>query len=195
MLTRTLARTLTFTLFALTFAGAAHAQDTSRTASADRDVPADNGRSNKQVATIGRSKPFGLGVVLGEPTALSGKLYLQRAHALDMAFAVGPGPGTDVDVYGHLVYLIHPSVIAREPGFNLGWHVGAGGVAHDGPYWAYDRFGPDDDLALGVRTPIGLDFDLKDVPLQIFGDVALDTYIVPATTVDLGASVGVRYYF
>ena len=175
----------------------AFAQSSERTARATRsDTTADSvGRVQSAGGTqIGTRRKFGLGVSLGDPTALSGKLYLQRHHGIDMALAFGPGPDPDLDVYAHAVYLVTPSILAREPGFELSWHLGAGGVVHDSPGWARDRFGPDH-VAVGVRTPLGQDLDINEIPRQVFGDLAIDTYVVPATTVDLGAALGIRYYF
>jgi hypothetical protein len=40
-----------------------------------------------------------------------------------------------------------------------------------------------------------LDFNLAHAPLQFFGDVAANTYIVPQTAIDLGAALGLRVYF
>lgn len=141
--------------------------------------------------------PFGLGVVLGQPTGLSGKVYLDpRTHALDFAVASTPWAG----VYSHLTYLWHPSVIASGSNVDVEWHVGVGGLVWT-KSWLYDRDrrGPwwarDGDVALGVRVPIGLDVNLGDPRLQFFGDIAVTAIAVPAPAPGVDAAVGARYYF
>jgi hypothetical protein len=143
---------------------------------------------------IGYRRSVGIGGMIGDPTAITAKFYVGRHNALDTALAFGPE--TDW-MYVHLVYLWHPSVLAREPGFDLDWHIGVGGVVTNSPYdrwWWYDHYRYDEPV-IGVRTPIGLDFNLARAPLQFFGDVAANTYIVPETAIDLGAALGLRVYF
>lgn len=152
-----------------------------------------------RASEIGQSgHPFGLGIMLGYPTAISGKYYLGgRANALDFAVASASYRwGERGGAYVHLTYLWHPSVLTSEPGFDLTWHFGVGGVVWS-RYWGIR--GRDEvwygDTAAGVRVPIGLDFDLNQVRLQFFGDIAGHVFIAPGVFIDIAASIGGRYYF
>jgi hypothetical protein len=138
------------------------------------------------------TRPFGLGIILGEPTGLSAKLYLGGPrNAVDFALAF--------DTYGtnrggwfwfHATYLIHPSVLAAGSGVEVPWHVGVGG------YVISDQFRDNQDRdVLGVRVPIGVDVNLTEFPLQFFGDISLDVDLIPATDIGLGLGIGARYYF
>ena len=94
---------------------------------------------------VGTARTFGLGVQLFEPTALIGKLFLDRNDALD--FGVGfwgygrcynnNGPYTcyNGNQYFsiHFDYLYEESIV--DTAVRLDWHVGAGGrMAFDSYY-------------------------------------------------------------
>lgn len=144
------------------------------------------------------SHPFGLGIMLGYPTAISAKYYLGgRANAIDAALASASYRfGERGGAYVHVTYLWHPSVLTSNEAFDMPWHVGIGGVVWS-RYWGWR--GPDQDwygdTAAGVRVPFGLDFDLHDIRLQFFGDVAIHVFIVPGLFIDVAGSVGARWYF
>jgi hypothetical protein len=137
--------------------------------------------------------PFGLGVMAGYPSGISGKVYLDGQHGVDFAVASTPWRGG----YVHATYLWHPSILATGSVADLGWHVGVGGFAWDS--FGYDGRGPwwsrDGDLTVGVRVPIGLDVNLKDPRFQFFGDVALSAPIVPGLYAGIDGAIGARYYF
>src|SRR5688500_861152 len=93
--------------------------------------------------SIGGSHPFGLGIGIGQPTALTGKYYLGGdVNALEFQLGAwgnfDDGYGYD-NVYVHVVYLWHPSVVAEGSGFEMPWHVGIGGAVWEGAYcgWGY----------------------------------------------------------
>jgi hypothetical protein len=136
-------------------------------------------------------KPFGLGVVVGDPTGLSAKLYLGgTTNAVDFALAFDTAGIYDDYVYFHATYLWHPSVLASGSGAEVPWHVGVGGFAASD---RWDNRGEDD--VLGVRVPIGIDVNLESVPLQFFGDLGLRLALLPGTDVDFDVGVGARFYF
>lgn len=146
------------------------------------------------------NKTFGLGLELGEPTGLSGKLFLQPDQAID--FGVG-------DIYHHYYggdglhlyfdYLWHPVSLASTEAFELPFYVGIGGRT-----WFFDyACGPNTcngAEAFGIRVPLGVSFDLNSVPLDIFIQLVptLDffrDYAPHNVYLDVDFSVGIRYWF
>jgi hypothetical protein len=85
----------------------------------------------------------------------------------------------------HADYLWHPSVLTSSPELEIPWHVGIGGFAVSTPIGG----------GIGVRVPLGVDFDLHNVPLQFFADVALVVGVLPGTVIGVSPCVGGRYYF
>jgi hypothetical protein len=142
---------------------------------------------------------FGLGLELGEPTGLNGKLFLNPSGALD--FGIGEvyhyyygGDGLHL----YLDYLWHPKQLVATPDFKMPFYIGVGGRI-----WFFD-YGPGPDRgveAFGVRVPIGIDFDLNNVPLDFFAEFVptLDffshNYAPHTVYLDIDFSVGIRFWF
>ena len=149
------------------------------------------------------NKTFGLGLELGEPTGLTGKLFLQPDQAID--FGVG-------DIYHHYYggdglhlyfdYLWHPVSLASTEAFELPFYVGVGART-----WFFDYNCPNGPgnvcngaEAFGIRVPLGVSFDLNNVPLDIFIQLVptLDffrDYAPHNVYLDVDFSIGIRYWF
>jgi hypothetical protein len=146
------------------------------------------------------NKQFGLGLELGEPTGITGKLFLTPDQALD--FGLG-------DIYHHYYggdglhlyadYLWHPVVLTSAEAFELPFYVGVGGRV-----WFFDYACPGGTCngaeAFGVRVPLGISFDFNNVPLDIFIQAVptLDffrDYRNHDVYLDIDFSVGIRYWF
>jgi hypothetical protein len=134
--------------------------------------------------------PFGLGIIIGSPTGLSGKLYLNRTNAID--FAVGAAFLDSRGLHAHVDYLWHPVMIASDEAFYLPLYLGLGVRILD-----HDHGRDDDDTHLGIRAPLGILFDFKRVPIDVFAEIALIIDIVDEhdDLLDLNAGIGIRYYF
>jgi hypothetical protein len=139
---------------------------------------------------------FGLGLIVGEPTGLSAKLYLSDDTAVDAAVGWAMfGGGFHV----HADYLWHPWVLESRDSFVLPAYVGLGGrlMQHR------RGRGAGNDVHLGARAVVGMLFDFKDVPLDVFAEVAgVFEYRLGGDDPDhrgfalaLNAGAGVRYYF
>lgn len=145
------------------------------------------------------NKTFGLGLELGEPTGVTGKLFLSPSNALD--FGLG-------EIYHHYYggdglhlyvdYLWHPTVLTSTPSFELPFYVGVGGRV-----WFFDYDCPGgvchDAEAFGVRVPVGIAFDFNNVPLDIFiqATPTLDFFrhYNHDIFLDIDFSVGIRFWF
>ncbi len=151
-----------------------------------------------EATEIGSSRQFGLGIQLGSPTALTGKLYMGgRQNALDFAL------GTFYDNYGpydslwvHVSYHWHLVELTSGGGVAIPFRIGVGGFLNtfDYDYWDNDYY-LDNDLAVGVRVPFGLDFDLESAPVQFYIELAPEITILPPLYILGDGGIGVRYYF
>lgn len=141
------------------------------------------------------NKTFGLGLMFGAPSGLSGKYYLSADTALDFGVGfLGYYRGRD-GVHLHLDHLWHPVSIASAPAFELPLYFGIGGRIFDFDDDDFD----DDGFAIGVRAPVGIAFDFNTIPLDVFFEVAfvLDIFVGYRDTVgpDFNGAIGVRYFF
>jgi hypothetical protein len=144
---------------------------------------------------------FGLGLELGEPTGLNGKLFLTPNQAID--FGIGDlyhnfyVDGDGIHLY--FDYMWHPFEITQNESFKLPFYVGLGGRV-----WFFDyscRGGVCSSASIiGLRVPLGMTFDLNNVPLDIFLQFVptLDFYRNfngRSVYLDVDFSVGIRYWF
>jgi hypothetical protein len=135
-------------------------------------------------SAFAQSKGFGLGVVLGEPTGLAGKYWLENGNAID--FGLGYAfSSNDSRVNLHVDYLFHNySAIRSAEKFVLFYGVGGRIVTSDNKSaW------------LGLRGVIGIDWFIKNAPIDVFLEAAPVFDIAPNTGLDLDAGLGVRFFF
>lgn len=147
---------------------------------------------------IGSKRPFGLGVQLGSPTGISGKLYLGgRKNAID--FTVG-GPYTGNGywwggIWGQVAYHWHVTELTSGNGVAIPLRFGIGGFVASA-YYNYGYWnGRTYDAIVGARVPVGLDFDLEMAPVQFWVEAALDVTVLPPLGVGFDGGIGARYYF
>jgi hypothetical protein len=133
---------------------------------------------------------FGVGIVLGEPTGIAAKLYLGDDTAIQGALGFNfYGAGIQVNAE----YVLHPWIVQERDAFVLPIYIGPGVrfIQYDGGRGESSHF------AVGIRGVIGMLFDFKEVPLDVFveaaGVIEYDFSEGFGPALNLGA--GVRYYF
>lgn len=132
--------------------------------------------------THSQSRGFGLGIVLGEPTGLSAKLWTSSSNAFDFAAA------WSFKGDGHLLlqadYVWHSFDLIRVSSGRLPLYYGIGG-----------RVILADDPLLGIRIPLGLNYQFASAPIDIFAEIVPILDLIPSTDFDLGGGIGVRFWF
>ena len=135
---------------------------------------------------------FGLGLILGQPTGISAKYYLDPTHAIDGALAYSFG--NYVLIYAD--YLWHyPRLFGTRDRFlaQLTGYLGVGGVFAAG---TGVRTSPgSSDIGVGVRVPFGLEWRPNDPPIGVFVEIAPGIGLDPAVNALLEGGIGIRYYF
>lgn len=128
------------------------------------------------------SGSFGLGLILGQPTGVTGAYQLSDHTALDGA--LGLGWVDDRNFYLHVEFDYFLPVLVRGSSVELSPYLGIGGffVSHEDP-------------ALGARAPFGLALDFTTAPLQIFLEASVLLLVVPDIDLDIRGALGFRYYF
>ncbi len=125
---------------------------------------------------------FGLGIILGEPTGVSAKLWITDRTAIDAAAAWSFSD--EAALHLHADYLFHNfDLISVEKG-KLPVHFGIG---------ARVKF--EDDSKIGVRIPVGLTYIFDGAPMDIFFEVVPILDLAPDTDFSANAAIGVRYFF
>jgi len=141
-----------------------------------------------QAANHSADDDYAVGVILGDPTGLSAKMKLNNEHSLDgaLAYSSGRHHGTQI----HSDYL---------------WDRARSWETTQGPLYMYYGLGgrlisytdKDDhsQISLGPRGSLGLDFNIFNPNIELFGELALILEVVPSITADVDAGIGARIRF
>lgn len=135
-----------------------------------------------QINVSAQDRGFGLGIILGEPTGVSGKLWTSGENAFDFAAAWSfQGNGNlllQADYVWHIFRLI------PVPDGKLPFYVGIGGEVILAS-----------DPVIGVRVPLGLDYMFNNAPVDIFVELVPILRLAPSTDFDFAGGIGARYWF
>jgi hypothetical protein len=134
-------------------------------------------------AQPGVAKDFGVGVIIGDPTGLSGKYWITRTRAIDMA-AAWELSGEDDRMELHADHLWHFDLNMDRMEGRLPLYVGLGG-----------RFLTGHDARLGVRIPFGIGYLFPRIPLELFAEIAPVLDFTPDSDSSVNGGAGVRFYF
>lgn len=129
-----------------------------------------------------QDKGLGVGVIIGEPTGISLKKWLNTVNAIDAGFS---WTLYKPSLHLHVDYLWH-SYNVFDTKERIPIYYGIGGRI---------KFGNKNDARLGVRGVLGIDFFLKKTPLDIFIEIAPIFDLVPSTSISGNGGLGVRYFF
>lgn len=141
---------------------------------------------------------LGAGFVLGNPSALSAKYWMDSKRALDAALAFS------VSDY----VLVHANYLMHFPGFfktqnpyvnRMVPYIGGGLVfviaqkdRSTGDGFVGKKSGA---FGLGIRMPLGIEWLIKEVPLGVYLEAAPGLALTPSTSGFIQGGLGVRYYF
>lgn len=121
--------------------------------------------------------------MLGNPTGLTGKYWLNEDQAVDGGLGFSVGKHTEVSI--HSDFLLHnKGAFVFDDVHPLDLYYGIGG-----------RMEFADDIELGVRVPVGIAHRFTEQPADIFAEIAPIFDLVPVAGIEMHLAVGARYYF
>lgn len=150
------------------------------------------------LTTLGTSPPaahaasarsgFGLGLVLGEPTGLTAKLWLDDSSALQFHLS---WDFTDAAVVLSGDYLYHLDVLGvHTPDLDLLLTLG-GGVK----VGQHTQRANEEPLFVGLRVPVGLSMPFKAMPLELFLEAVPGVRLLSKVGFDIDLGLGARWFF
>lgn len=138
------------------------------------------------IATPAAAQPtggdVGLGLQIGEPNGVTLQFYNPGGTTWDFLAA-----WSFDDFFFLNVHALYYRNLGDDPRLHLFYGPGAFVGFRD------RESNADDDVVLGISGTVGLGFMIEE--FQIFGSVTPRLSIVPATDGDVGAGIGVRYWF
>jgi hypothetical protein len=129
-----------------------------------------------------QDKGFGLGIILGEPTGISGKYWLSTTTALDGGAAWNFGSGGFLHI--HADYLFHNYDLIKVQEGRLPVYFGIGG-----------RIGFSSKTVVGLRGVVGVAYQFSSAPLDAFLELAPIMDLVPGTSFHMNGGIGMRFFF
>jgi hypothetical protein len=145
-------------------------------------------------STTAQDRGFGLGVIIGEPTGLSAKLWTSKVNAFDFGLGVTVG-GDRISYKGnynngsrvhfHMDYLWHSfNAINSTERFPLYYGIGArfnSGGGYDGSF--------------GLRGVFGIAWYPHSTPIDVFLELVPVLQLTSSVGFGIDAGLGIRYFF
>ena len=148
--------------------------------------------------SYGADKNLGLGFILGNPTALSVKWLSSEESALD--FQASLSEKDYLVLWGDYLFQ-YPGFFGNANKFarRLTPYVGVGPLIALGTKNDHDKGDffdeRDDDFALGLRVPFGMEWFWDRVPLAVGLELAPGVIVAPATRGIVQGGLSFRFYF
>lgn len=124
---------------------------------------------------------FGAGIIAGDPSGLSGKLWLNDKNALD--FIAGFSIQNDW-INLNCDYVWHDFGLIPVSSGQLPIYYGMG-------VWTSIS----NNAAIGARGIVGIEYLFPSAPLDVFLEIGPGTSIIPETHFGLSGGLGMRYFF
>ena len=133
--------------------------------------------------SFGESKHnVGLGIILGEPTGISFKMWSSETVGFDAGAAWSFVDSSFFQIHGDMLF----------HNYNI-FKVDTGKMALFYGFGARIKFA--DDTIVSLRVPVGISYEFEKTPIELFLEIVPMLDLVPATEVDIAGGIGFRYYF
>ena len=126
---------------------------------------------------------FGAGIILGEPTGLSAKLWMDSTKAFSAALAWSFVDESSLHM--HLDFIEHKFNLINVEKGRMPFYYGIGGRIK------LEKKDP----RLGMRFPLGVDYMMEDVKLDFFFEIVPIMDLTPKTEFNMNVAVGFHYSF
>jgi hypothetical protein len=133
-----------------------------------------------------KTKHAGVGFIVGEPTGLDAKFFMDNEHALEFGLAWSLSGSNELHMQGD--YLWHRyNLIDLKNGDEMPLYFGVGArfIAAEG----------DADNHFGIRFPVGLAYMFTNYPFDIFMEIVPILDLTPDSDFDLEGAIGARFWF
>jgi hypothetical protein len=160
------------------------------------------GAGRAQATEVGNSRTFGLGFQIGEPTAITAKVFVGGGNAFDFGLGMG-GWCTDANNHSYSCHdwsanlSLHADYLYQENIVNmvnrLDWYAGLGGHAI---FWGHQSSDSDHGIALIARVPVGLAVTFRRPSfLELYLEVVPALVVFPPLWFTIELGLGARAYF
>lgn len=131
-------------------------------------------------STIYGQGKFGLGIILGEPTGISTKVWITGSTAIDGAIAWSFANESALHI--HADFLLHNFYVISKV---VPLYYGIG---------VRIKF-REDNTRIGVRIPVGVTYDIPSTKIDLFLEIVPLLNLNPSTSFTMNGAIGGRFYF
>lgn len=135
------------------------------------------------VSTTASAASTGVGFMLGYPTGVTGKKWVGANQAIDAGAAWAVGRNSHFLLFSDYLWNKQDALYYQETK-PLDLYYGLGG-----------RMKFDDEISLGVRLPVGLSAYFNERRGETYAEIAPIVDLLPKTTMEIHAVLGLRFYF
>jgi hypothetical protein len=132
-------------------------------------------------SSYSQHRRFGLGIILGEPTGISAKVNTGFYNSLD--FAAAWSFREDSHMLLQADYIWHNFDLVNVETGRLPFYYGIGG-----------RIIFSNDPQVGVRVPVGLNYQFATAPVDIFVELVPILDFIPSTKFNFAVGLGARFW-
>jgi hypothetical protein len=138
-----------------------------------------------------RPQGVGLGLMAGEPSGLSAKVWTSSHVALDAGLGYSYWwYGQALQIHGDMLW--HSRSLTQSDDGYLPLYIGIGArvkLVNDEPKH------PNSNMRAGLRIPFGLEYVFASVPVGLFLELVPIFDLTPGIGVSGNSAIGFRYYF
>lgn len=120
------------------------------------------------------------GLMIGEPTGVSFKMWRNNKTAFDAGLAWSFSDDGSLHIHGD--YLLHNWLEVEEGSLAFYYGIGA-------------RIRVTSNSKFGARIPVGLQYLMEESRIGFFFEIAPILNLLPDTDLDVNGGIGVRYFF
>jgi hypothetical protein len=133
-------------------------------------------------SVLAQKSGYGIGIMLGEQTGLSGKYWLNSENSLTGGLAWSFGENEAI--YIHSNYVWHDNNLIKMQNGSLPVYYGVG-----------VSLGFAEKSRINIRIPLGVNYQFPTNPIDIFVEIVPQLGIVPSSSFGVGGAIGIRYFF
>lgn len=120
------------------------------------------------------------GLMIGEPTGVSFKMWQNNKTAFDAGLAWSFSDDGSLHIHGD--YLLHNWLEVEEGSLAFYYGIGA-------------RIRVTSNSKFGARVPVGLQYIMEESRIGFFFEIAPILNLLPDTDLDVNGGIGARYFF
>lgn len=132
--------------------------------------------------SFARDGDIGLGLIFGEPSGISFKMWTGKTTAIDAAAAWSFVGGGFFQIHSDLLF--HNFDLFEVEKGKMALYYGFGG-----------RIKMAEETQVSLRIPVGVSYEFQDTSIELFLEIVPMLDLAPSTAAGFGGGVGFRYFF